>query len=165
MKLSLIAPFAVASLALAACQQKSAQITSSSPTPPATSTQTAQAPDFSGITSPSVAEASPAPAASSAVSESASPTRPVFKSEAATEVANQYLDSYQSVIQDLNETSSSRPVAPPGGIYDVRPYLQKLARDTAALANQQNQVDAKLSPEEKKRLRQYQKSVEQAGQE
>jgi len=99
------------------------------------------------------------------VSESASPTRPVFKSEAATETANQYLNSYQAVIQDLNETPSTRPVAPPGGIYDVRPYLQKLARDAAALANQQNQVDAQLSREEKKRLRQYQNSVEQAGQE
>ena len=88
----------------------------------------------------------------------------MFKSEAATEVANQYLNSYQALIQDLNEVPTSRPVPPPGGMYDVRPSLQKLARDTAALANQEKQVDAQLNPGEKRRLRQYQKNLAQGEQ-
>ncbi len=164
MKILLIAPFAIASLLFAACEQKSAQITSSSPAPSSTSTQAA-APDYSGVTSPSDAEAAPSPVASSSASQSASPAGLVFKSEAATEAASNYLNSYQAVIQDLNEVPASRPVPPPGGIYDVRPSLQKLARDTAALANQQKQVDAQLNPEEKRRLRQYQKNLAQPGQE
>jgi hypothetical protein len=166
MKILLIAPFAIATLFFEACEQKSAQITSSSPAPApfSTSTQATEAPDYSGLTSPSLAEAAPSPQASSSASQSASPVRPVFKTEAATEAANQYLNSYQAVIQDLNEVPTSPPVPPPGGIYDVRPSLQKFARDTAALANLQKQVDAQLNPEEKRRLRQYQKNLAQGAQ-
>jgi hypothetical protein len=164
MKIFLITPLAIASLFFEACEQKPARITSSSPAPSSTSTQAAEAPDYSGLTSSSAAEAVPSPEASSSASQSASPAGPVFKSEAATEAANQYLNSYQAVIKDLNEVPPSRPVSPPGGILDVRPSLQKLARDTAALVNQQKQVDGQLTPEEKKRLRQYQKSLDQGAQ-
>jgi hypothetical protein len=45
-----------------------------------------------------------------------------------------------------------------------RTYTQKLARDNAELANRQKEVESQLTPNERKILRQYQKSLEQAGQ-
>jgi hypothetical protein len=165
MKILLIVPCAVVSLFVAACEQKSAQITSSSPAPSSTSTQVAEAPDYSGLTSPSVAESSPVSQVASSPSPNASAGGLVFKTEAATQAANKYLDNYEALIRDVNEVPPVRPVPPqPGAILDVRPYLQKLVRDSAELANQQKQIDTQLTSEEKKRLRQYQKGVEQAAQ-
>src|SRR5208282_161309 len=160
MKFPLIAPFAAVSLLCAGCEQKPAQITSSSPAPSSTSTQAAEAPDYSAVTATSVEEAAPSPQASSSASQSALPARPVFKSEAATQAASQYLDSYQSLLDDANAAPNRSEITANGGVFDVRPYAQKLARDSAALSNQQKQVDAQLTSEEKKRLRQYQKSLD-----
>jgi hypothetical protein len=89
----------------------------------------------------------------------------VFKSEAATQAANQFLDSYATVINDVNAAPPTRATDPQSGLNNVRSQLQKLARDSAELENQQREVQRQLTPDERKRLRQYQKSLEQQGQE
>ena len=106
-------------------------------------------------------QAAPAPPPSAGATDA----RPVFKSEAATQAANQYLDSYASLLNDLNAAPHPPAGNPEAMMSSVRTYTQKFARDSADLANRQRQVDSQLSPEERKRLRQYQKSLEQAGQE
>jgi hypothetical protein len=161
MKIPLIAPFAAVSLFLAACGQKSSQITSSSPRPSAKPSEAVEAPDYSGVAFNSVAEASgeeqttPTPAASAA-----SGVRPVFKSEAATQAANQYLDSYAAVLNDVSAAPPTRTTDPETGLNNVKSQLQKLGRDSAELANQQREIQRQLTPDERKRLRQYQKNLE-----
>jgi uncharacterized phage infection (PIP) family protein YhgE len=91
--------------------------------------------------------------------------RPVFKSEAATQAANQYLDSYAAVINDVNAAPPTRTTDPQTGLNNVKSQLEKLSRDSAELANQQSEVQRQLTPDEQKRLRQYQKNLEQQGQE
>jgi hypothetical protein len=167
MKINIVAPFALISLCVAACEQKSAQVTSTSSPSSSRPSESAEVSDFSGVSTSSVAEASvpeeaaPAPSPSTA----ATAARPVFKSEAATQAANQYLDSYASLLNDLNATPHPPAGNPEAMMSYLRTYTQKLARDSADLTNRQRQADSQLNPEERKRLRQYQKSLEQAGQE
>ena len=165
MKINLIARFALISLCVAACEQKSAQVTSSRSSPSSRPSESAEVSDFSGVSTSSVAEASVPEQAAPSPSAAATAARPVFKSEAATQAANQYLDSYANLLNDLNATPH-----PPAGNSEammsyLRTYTQKVARDSADLTNRQRQADSQLNPEERKRLRQYQKSLEQAGQE
>jgi hypothetical protein len=102
MKINLIAPFALISLCVAACEQKSAQVTSTSSPPSSRPSESAGVSDFSGINTSSVAKASvPEQAAPAPFSSAAAPdTRPVFKSEAATQAASQYFDSYGVLLND-----------------------------------------------------------------
>jgi hypothetical protein len=167
MKIRPIAPFAVVTVFLGACEQRSAQITSSSPTPSSTPAVAAAAElsDSSEASSAPLAATSPSAEASAASTQSAAPNpRPVFKTEAATQAANQYLDSYSALLNDINAAPGPRNTDPQTGLNNVKAQLQKLGRDNAELANRQKEVERQLNPEERKRLRQYQKSLEQAGQ-
>lgn len=169
MKISLIAPFAVVSLLFAACEQKSAHITSSSPSAASTPSEStlsgpAELPENSEAPRFSLVEASPTAEASAALSESVtSNPRPVFSSEAATQAANQYLDSYNALRNDVNVAPKPPPANLEAGLSELRSYAQKLARETAEFENQKRQVDSQLTPDERKRLQQYQKSLDQAG--
>jgi hypothetical protein len=164
MKAILIAPLAVVSALFVACGQKSTQTTSATPAPSSTQSQAAETPDYSGVNFSSVAEASPQEQVAPSPSPSATPgVRPVFKSEGATQAANQYLDSYGALINDLNATPQPPIGNPEATMNYLRSYTQKLARDNAELANRQRQVDSQLTPNERKLLRQYQKSLEQQG--
>jgi hypothetical protein len=167
MKIPLIAPFAAVLLFFAACEQKSAQITSASPAHSLTPSEAVEAPDYSGVTSPSVAEALPQEeqAAPSIRSNTASEAWPVFKSEEATQAANQYLDSYGALVNDLNATPQPPIGNPEATMSYLRTYTQKLARDSAVFADRQRQVESQLTPIERRRLQQYQKSLDQQGQE
>jgi hypothetical protein len=165
MKIPLIAPFAVVSLFFAACGQKSAQITSSSSPPSPAPTEAAESPDYSGVSSSSSAEASStAEVANSPSANGTSNPGPVFRSEAATQAANQYLNSYNALRNDANGPA---PKLPPGNLEGsmsaLRSYAQKLAQQSAEFENQRRQVDSQLTPDEKKRLLQYQGSLEQGG--
>jgi hypothetical protein len=161
MKTHLMAPFAVVTVFLGACEQRSAQITSSSPPPSSTPAVAAESSDNSEASSSSLAAATPSAEASVPSPQSASPNpRPVFKTEAATQAANQYLDSYSAVLNDINARPPTRDTDPQTGLNNVKAQLQKIARDNAELANRQREVERQLTPEERKRLRQYQKSLE-----
>jgi hypothetical protein len=166
MKRPLIAVFAVVSLFFAACEKKSAEIISSSSSPPLNPRYVAQDQSNDSTVSPSsLADESQQEQATPSPSPSASNGRPVFKNEAATQAANQYLESYNKVLNDVTAVPKSRPVIPTddpkAAIEAVTGQLQKLGQDTAELANQQKQVSNLLTPDEKKRLREYQKSMEQ----
>ena len=165
MKLILIVPLALASGLFAACDQKSVQTTSPSPGPSSSPAQASEAPSDSGVISPSLAEASPQEqAAASPSATEVSDGRPVFKTEAATQAANQYLDSYRALVNDL----SAKPQPPTGNpeatMNYLRSYTQKVARESAEFGNRQRQVESQLTPDERKRLHQYQKSLDQQGQ-
>ena len=166
MKIRLITPFAVVTVFLGACEQRSAQITSSSPAPSSTpAVGAAESSDSSEASSAPLAAASSSAEAPTASTQSAAPNpRPVFKSEAATQAANEYLDSYSALLNDINAAPGPRNTDPQTGLNNVKAQLQKIARDNAELANRQREVERQLTPEERKRLRQYQKSLEQAGQ-
>ena len=167
MKRPLIAPLVIGSLLFAACQQKSAQITSSSSPRPAP-TEAAEAPDYSGVTSSSSADASPTAEAdtSASASETSNP-RPVFRNEAATQAAKQYLDSYNRLVNDVTAVPGTRPAIPTdpkAAIEAALSQARKVGQDSQVLAEQQKQVNKLLTPDELKRLREYQKSLQQAGQ-
>ena len=169
MKTPLIAPIAIVLLLLAACEQKSAQITSSSPPPAPAPAEAVGTPDDSGVASSSVAEASPrAEASNSPSTNGTANARPVFRNEDATQAANQYLDSYDTVLNDVTAvpgTRSSIPTNDPkAAIEAAMVQARKVGQDTQALANQQKQVNRLLTPDEKKRLREYQKNLNQGEQ-
>jgi hypothetical protein len=160
-----IALFVVVLLFFAACEKKSARITSSDPSP--NPTEVADTPDNSTVSPSSLAGESQQEQPTPSPSPSASSGRPVFKSQAATKAANEYLDSYNTVRNDLTAAPGTRPehpTDPKAAIEAARAQLQKIGRDTRELANQQKQVDGLLSPDEKKRLQEYQKSLEQTPQ-
>jgi hypothetical protein len=164
MKSPLIAALAVVLFFFAACGKKSTEITSSTSSPPLNPRYVAEDPSNDSIESPSsVVDQSPQEQAIPSPSPSASTGRPVFKSEAATQVANQYLNSYQTLITDLNAKQPS-PTSPEASLNDALTAARKIARDASELTNQNKQVQSQLTAEEKKRLRQYQKSLEQTGQ-
>jgi hypothetical protein len=165
MKIPLIAPLAVVSLFFAACGHKSTQITSSSPAPSPTSLEAEEPQDNSAVSSSLVAEESPKEQAVPSPSPSGSSGRPVFKSKATTQLANQYLDSYQTLVNDLNTVSTPPPGDLEASMSYLKSYTQKLARDSAVMENQKRQVQSQLSPDERKRLLQYKKSLEQVQQE
>jgi hypothetical protein len=109
------------------------------------------------VSSSSAANADATKPETSQSQNTTSPPRPVFKSEAATQAANQYLDTYAAVVNDINAAPPTRNTDPATGLSNVKSQLQKLGSDTAALANQQREVERQLTPDERKRLRQYQK--------
>src|SRR5271165_4296950 len=165
MKIHLIAPFAVVLFFLAACGQKSAQITSSSPVPSSTRPEAVEPPDDSRVTAASVAEApSQDEAAPSPAQSAASDARPQFNSETATQAANQYLDSYAGLINDINAPAQPPAGNPEATMSYLSSYTQKIARESAEVVNRQRQAESQLTPEERRRLRQYRKSLEQQGQ-
>jgi hypothetical protein len=168
MKSSLIAAFAVVSLFFAACGKKSTEINSSSSSPPLNPRYVAEDPSNDSTASPSsLADESQQEQATPSPSPSASSGRPVFKSQAATQAVNQYLDTYNRVRNDVTAVPGTRPehpTDPKAAIEAVRGQLQKIGRDTTELANQQKQVENLLAPDEKKRLHEYQKSLEQTPQ-
>jgi hypothetical protein len=162
MKIPLIAALTVVSLLLTACGKKSTEITSSSSSPPLNPRYVAEDPSNDSTVSPSsVVDESPQEQATPSPSPSASSGRPVFKSQATTRVANDYLDSYQTLMKDVNTVSSPPAGDLEGGMNFVRSYTQKIARDTAALESQRRQIQSQMAPEERKRLLQYQKTLEQ----
>ena len=170
MKALLIAPFAV-SVFLSACGQKPSEITSSVPAPSSTAAESSPAESMGA--SEASDEGSSAFAADSPATEAATPApesgtsipRPVFKTEAATQAVNQYLDTYTAVLNDINAAPGTRATDPETGLNNVINQLQQLGRDNAALANQQREVERQLTPDERKRLRQYQNSLQQPAQE
>lgn len=122
-------------------------------------------PDDSRVTAPTVAEASSQDAAPASAQSAPSDARPQFRSEAATQAANQYIDSYAGLINDLN-TAAQPPIGnPEASMSYLRSYTQKIARESAEVANRQRQAESQLTPDERRRLHQYQKSLEQTGQE
>jgi hypothetical protein len=159
MKISRIAPFVLISICLAACEQKSGSVSSSTKTPssePATTPEASSssaAPSFLRWTSEH-AQSTPSP------SKSVANSRPAFRSEDANQRADQYLKSYQAVLDDLNA-----PAAPPANsevsMNNGLSAVRKLARDTQEFANQQKQMRQALVPDERKRLLEYQRSLEQ----
>jgi len=171
MKIPLIAPFASVALFLTACGQKPSEVTTSVPrtasTPSDSMLPSATEPVESSetVSSSSATNADATKPESAQAQNATSPPRPVFKSEAATQAANQYLDTYASLVNEINTAPSVRTTDPETGLNNVKAQLQKLGRDTAALANQQREVERQLTPDERKRLRQYQKSLEQPQQE
>lgn len=171
MKTPLIAPLAAVSLFLAACGQKSSEVTASlpasSPAPGESSLAASSEPSENAEATPSslAADSSTTDASAAQPRNVTSVPRPVFNSEAATQAANQYLDSYAAMINDINAAPPTRVTDPETGLNNVKSQLQKLGRDSAQLASQQREVERQLTPDERKRLRQYQKNLEQAGQE
>jgi hypothetical protein len=165
MKIPLTASLAVVLLFLAACEQKSAQVTTAS-SPSSMPTPASETPDYSAISPASSVESSsqeqaagPAPSMSPASSG-----RPVFKNEVATKVANDYLDKYQTFLNDMN---AQAPPAIPDmqtAVNNANNALQKIAQDSVELANQERQVQRELTQDERRRLRQYQTSLERGGQ-
>ena len=159
MKISRIAPFILISICLAACEQKSGSV-SSSPTTP--SSETATTPEASSSSSgPSFlrwtsehAQSDPSP------SKSVTNTRPAFRGEVANQRADQYLKSYQAVLDDAN-AQAPPPANPEVSMNNGLSAVRKLARDTQEFANQQKQMRQALVPDERKRLLEYQRSLEQ----
>ena len=172
MKNPLIAALAVVSLFFAACEKKSTEINSSSSSPPLNPRYVAEDPSNDSTVSPSsspssLADESPQEQATPSPSPSPSIGRLVFKSQAANQAAKQYLDSYNRVRNDVTADLGTHPVNPTdprAAIEGIRGQLQKIGRDTKQLENQQKQVESLLTPEEKKRFREYQKSLEQPAQ-
>ena len=167
MKSPLIAPLASVLLLFAACEQKSAQVTSSAPPPSQTPAEATETPDNLAMSPSSSEEASPT--AEATISPSATGTsnrQPVFRNEAATQAANQYLNSYKTILNDVTAAPRTHPAIstdPIAAIEGAENQLRKLGQDTAQLENRQQEVDQQLTPDEKKRLLQYQKNFERAG--
>jgi hypothetical protein len=165
MKVSLFAPLAIVWFFFTACQQKAPQVSSSSP-PSSTPVEVAEAPDKYAGSSPSLAAESPSAEASSSPSTNAASTSlPVFHSEAATKAASQYLSSYNALLSAVNNPPKAPTGNPEALMSNLQSTLQEIGRHTTELRNQKQEVDRQLTPEEKMRLRQYQKSLDQAGQE
>src|SRR6202158_952320 len=113
MKIPLIATIAIGSLLFAACEQKSALVTSSSPSPtPPLAPAEAVARHYSAVSPSSVAEASASAEDASPSSSGTSNSRPVFRNEDATQAANQYLDSYNTVLNDVTGVPGTRSSIP-----------------------------------------------------
>jgi hypothetical protein len=94
-------------------------------------------------------------------------SRPVFWNEDATQAANQYLNSYNTVLNDVTAVPGTRPAIPTDPRAAIEAALiqaRKVGQDIRELANQQKQVNRLLTPDEKRRLSAYQKGLEQGGQ-
>jgi hypothetical protein len=157
MKISRIVPFVLISICLA--EQKSDSVSSSTTTPSSESATTPEAsssssaPTFLRWTSEH-AQSTPSP------SISVTNTRPAFRSEVANQRAEQYLKSYQAVLEDLN-APAAQPASPDVSMNNALSAVRKLARDTQEFANQQKEIRQALVPDERKRLLEYQRSLEQ----
>ena len=161
MKNPLIASCTAASLLFAACEQKPAQISFASPTPSPFSGEVVRDPYTPATSSSSstervvTTESAPSPSASAS-----SKGELAFKSEAATQAASDYLNGYNTLLNDANARPATRDTDPETGLNNVKAQLQNLSRDTAQLANQQRQVQQQLTPDEIKRLVQCRKNLE-----
>jgi hypothetical protein len=163
MKTPLIASCAAASLLFAACEQKPAQISSASATPTASSEEAVREPYTPATSSSSFTAAIVTP--ETAPSPSANVTSKgelTFKTDAATQAASEYLSSYNTLLNDISATPSTRDTDPNTGLNNAIGNLQNLARGLNQLGNQQQQVQQQLTPDEIKRLLQYRKNLEKA---
>src|SRR5215469_12037520 len=160
MKTLLIALFASVSLFFAGCGKEPARITSESSTSSPSPEAIVPGSNTSGTSSETAVTSETAP--------TASPSAPAtgglkFKTEAATQAASAYLNAYNTLINDING-----PTSPRGGVdaetakNNAMAELQKIARDTAELTNQEKQVQQALTPDEIQRLKQYRKTLDEA---
>jgi hypothetical protein len=165
MKIRLIALTASVSLFVAGCGKEPAQITSESsipsPSPEAMlpGSQTSSTSYSSRSETAVTSETAPTPS-----SGGTSKSELTFRTEAATKAANQYLNAYSTLINDINARTSPRGTDPETAISNAMAQLQKIARDTAEVTEQQNQVQQALTPDEVQRLLRYRKSLEEGAQ-
>jgi hypothetical protein len=161
MKNPLIVSCTAASLLFAACEQRPAQISSASPTPSPSSGEVVREPYSAATSSSSFTQT--VVTSETAPSPSASPTAKgelVFRSEAATQAASEYLNGYNTLLNDINARPPTRDTDPETGINNLKAQLQNIARDLNQLGSQQRQVQQQLTPDEIKRLLQYRKNLE-----
>ena len=160
MRILVIALYVSVSLFLAGCGKETAQIASGPSTP---------SPSPTSIMSESRTSATPysetAPTPETASNPSPSPTAKVelvFKTEAATKAASEYLNAYNTLLNDINARPGPRGADPETALNNALAQLQKVTRDNAEVTNQQNKVEQVLSPDELTRLLQYRKTLEDA---
>jgi hypothetical protein len=162
MKTLLIAPLVSVSLFFAGCGKEPAQITSSTPSP--SPEAIVPQPHTPATSNSSVSEAAVTPETVSSPSPSGtSKSGLAFKTETATKVASSYLNAYNRLLNDIN-APASRGADAETAKNNAMAQLQKIAQDTAELSNQETQVQQALTPDEVKRLLQYRKSLDEAGQ-
>ena len=159
MKILLIALVASVSLFVAGCGKEPAQITSESSTSSPSPEAMVPGSQTSATSYSSLSETAPTPS-SSATSKSGL----TFKTEAATKAANQYLNAYSTLINDTNARTSARGTDPETAMSNAMAQLKKIARDTAEVTEQENQVQQALTPDEVQRLLRYRKSLEEGAQ-
>jgi hypothetical protein len=163
MKNALIASCTAASLLFAACGQKPAEISSASPNPSPSPGEVVGERYTPTTSSSSFTETAVTPETAPSPSVSASSKGElVFKSEAATQAVTEYLNGYNTLLNDVNARPSTRDTDPETGLNNTKAQLQNLARDLNQLGDQQKQVQQQLTPDEIKRLLQYRKNLEKA---
>jgi hypothetical protein len=160
MKSLLIAIFPAVSLFFAGCGQESAQNTSVSSTPSPSPEQAVREANTEATPYSSVGQA--AMTSNTAPSPSPSPTALAFKSKEATQAANQYLNTYNTLLNDLNAKATTKGMDPEAAKNAAMDHLKKVEQDTFELQNQERQVKQVLTPDEIKRLLQYRKGFEDA---
>jgi hypothetical protein len=151
MKSLLIGSFAAVSLLFVGCGQKTTQITSTSSTPSPSPKEIVREPD--PLATPEIA-----PSPSQSITSKGGL---VFETQAATQAADQYLETYKKLLNDINAPASTKSTDPQTELGDIKTHLQRIAQDTTELANQESQVQRVLTPDELKRLMQYRETVEQ----
>jgi hypothetical protein len=162
MKSLLIGLFAAVSLFFAGCGQKPAEITSASPTSSPSPKEIVREPNTPATPYSSVTEAGVTPETAPSPSPSAaSKGELVFKTGAAIQAASQYLNTYNKLLNDINARPSTKGMDPQTGLSNIKDQLQRIAQDTAELANQESRVQQVLTPDEMKRLLQYRENVKQ----
>jgi hypothetical protein len=151
MKSLQIGLFAAVSLLFVGCGQKATQITSTSSTPSPSPKEIVREPD--PLATPEIA-----PSPSQSITSKGGL---VFETQAATQAADQYLETYKKLLNDINAPTSTKSTDPQTELGDIKAHLQRIAQDTTELANQESQVQRVLTPDELKRLMQYRETVEQ----
>jgi hypothetical protein len=160
MKNLLIAAFPALSLFFAGCGQEPAQNTSVSSTPSPSTEQvvreanTEATPYSSGSQAALTSETAPSP--------SPSPRALAFKSKEAVQAASQYLNTYNTLLNDLNTKQTTKDMDPETAKNAAMEHLKKVEQDTFELQNQEKQVQRALTPDEIKRLLEYRKNLEDA---
>lgn len=161
MKTLLIALLATVSLFFTGCGKEPARVTSesstASPSPqsivPGSNTS---ATSYSSVSETAVtSETAPTPSAKMALA---------FKSEAATKAANEYLNAYSTLINDINARTVPGGADPETAMSNAMAQLQKITRDNAEVTKQENRVHQALTPEEVQRLLQYRRTLEESAQ-
>jgi hypothetical protein len=165
MKTLLIALFVSVSLFFAGCGKEPAQITSESSTPSPSPGAIVPESRTSATSQTSISETAVTPETVPSPSPSGtSKSGLAFKTETATKVASSYLNAYNKLLNDINERPATRAADPETAKNNALAQLQKIAQDTAELSNQETQVKQALTSDEVKRLLQYRKSLDEAGQ-
>ena len=160
MKSLLVAAFPAVSLFLAGCGQEPAHNTSASSTPSPASEQVVRDANTEATPYSSVSQAAMTP--ETAPSPSPSPTALAFKSKEAIQAASQYLQTYNTLLNDLNTKQTTKGMDPETAKSAAMDHLKKIGQDTLELQNQEGQVQKVLTPDEIKRLLQYRKNLEDA---